>query len=79
MCQTVLYNAPLIFLREAETAQGQNDLVLTPNPYLQQYTLNYSAMAALAGAAGDQVTSPIGACTAGSRCVARADSVVVGC
>ena len=55
VCRTVLYNAPLIFLREAETSQGQNDLVLAVNPYLLDFSLNYTAINALASAGGDQV------------------------
>ncbi len=55
VCRTVLYNAPLIFLREAENAQGQNDVVVAANPFELDFALNYTAVNSLAVAAGSQV------------------------
>ncbi len=42
--RTVLHNAPLIFLRQAEQSQGQNDVVMVADPYEIAFSLNYTGM-----------------------------------
>jgi hypothetical protein len=54
--QTVLHNTPLIFLREAEVSHGQVDLEVLPGEFTNNFALNYTNIAALAAAGGQEVS-----------------------
>ena len=53
--QTVLYNTPLIFLREAEVSEGQMDVILTPGEFSANYAVNYTLLSQLALVGGNNV------------------------
>ncbi len=55
--QTVLYNTPLIFLREAEVSEGQVDVVLSPGEFSATFALNYTLVSQLASVGGNDVRS----------------------
>ncbi len=42
--RTVLANSPLIFLRTAEIAEGQNDAIMAADPYDLNFAVNYTGV-----------------------------------